>query len=233
MTYRATADWDLQFTDTEALADFADRLAGRMSDPTADLRAQVLAGLASVATIQDFGFDDGPGLHLTGWTGGVLDVPRCETVMGALAERATGTIDWSDEEGVHWRDRLTSEGRWEQYPGIVVYPDSEATDPYIVLEQGRVTNDPTLPVLDLDPLTRYSADHPGATHLVAALRTAAESCGASHIAQQCDQWLAGAGSPSDQAGGVRPRGLVAVPAASAPVPSSQPIGSRSRSASLS
>ena len=129
MTYRASADWDLQFSDADALAAVADTLTSATADPEAGPRAQILSALAEVSTIQDIGFDDGSGLHLTGWTGGDLDITRCETVMAALAGQATGTIDWSDEEGVHWRDRLTRDGRWEQYPGIVVYPDGRGHRP--------------------------------------------------------------------------------------------------------
>ena len=214
MTYRASADWDLQFTDTDALAAVADTLTSATADPEAGPRARILIALAEVATIQDFGFDDESGLHLTGWTGGDLDITRCETVMAALAGQATGTIDWSDEEGVHWRDRLTRDGRWEQYPGIVVYPDGQATDPFIILEHGRIANDPTLPVLDLDPLTRYTPDRPGATHLVATLKAAAEACGATDIAQRCEHWMTCAESLPPEAGPVRVAALTASPASS-------------------
>jgi hypothetical protein len=232
MTYRASADWDLQFSDADALAAVADTLTRATTDPEAGPRARILTALAEVSTIQDIGFDGGSGLHLTGWTGGGLDITRCETVMAALAGQATGTIDWSDEEGVHWRDRLTRDGRWEQYPGIVVYPDGQATDPFIVLEHGRVTNDPTLPVLDLDPLTRDTPDRPGATHLVATLKAAAEACGAVDIAQRCEHWMSAAESSPPEAGAVRVPLLTAVPASSVVAPAANPITTRGRAVSL-
>jgi hypothetical protein len=229
MTYRASADWDLRFTDAEALAAVGDSLPKQPDAPDRGTRARILAALVALSPIHDIGFDDGSGFHLTGWTAGELDVARCDGLMAALEGRATGTIDWSDEEGVHWRDRLTAAGRWEQYPGVVVYPDGEATDPFIVIEGGRVANDPSLPVLDLDPLTRYTAGQAGATELVLSLKATAEACGATDVHRRCDAWLAQSAATEISAGGVVIRSVAARAAA---LPVASPVSNRGRAACL-
>lgn len=137
MGWYADTNWDLTFNSEEALAaaevEFTPELSKSINPPF-DFPLDFIALFNEES---DGSLD---GLHLTGWGGGkAYDLGPApvmhewspdyrpinvggEDFYSRLAPFVTGTIDWKNDEGGHWRIRF-KDGGWKPYDGEVTYPD--------------------------------------------------------------------------------------------------------------
>lgn len=130
MGYYADGSWSFDFRDEAAILAAAAAVALDEDDPverTVDEARDVIAEAASQAGENtEASWDEpeeGPSLHIYGWSGGKFYESGWTDLLSALAPHATGVGDWRGEDDNYWRNRIVGDGKVQGYTGTTIFPD--------------------------------------------------------------------------------------------------------------